>query len=139
MAVASHVIDTTFRGSPVKKLLALLAVGGLAGAGAMFAPASADSCLSEAGLGNEAVFDACGDSDGQTGHGKIDGNDDNEGPAGGYISYSNDGGYENDGLCISDNGDPEAEVDEDGNDTDPDDNGACDEEIPDAVVAYATS
>jgi len=124
----------------MKKLLALLAVTGLAGAGAMFAPAMAadDACLSSGTDAAAGVVDACGGFDENGGHGKIDGNDANEGPHAGYIAGGNDGTYETEGLCISDQGDPEKELDEDGNDTNPDDNGACNEDIPEGVVAYAT-
>ena len=60
----------------------------------------------------------------------IDGADGNPGPTGGYVSASNSGALDEEGLCASTEGDPEEEYDSQGNRIDSDDETpSCNEDL----------
>lgn len=108
----------------MKKLLTLAGIASLVGAGFLFSSASAESgCVSDQGLPDAGIGDACGtvDADGVSGY--ADGADTNPDPTDGYVrgSANADGIVE---ICASDNGDPAPELPEE--EPDPE---ACNEEL----------
>jgi hypothetical protein len=131
----------------VKKLLVILAITGLAGAGAVFGPARAadvEGCLSDAistvGAPDPGAGDICGarNQDG-TGHAYVDGAEGNDDPLDGFVSAANDGTQDEDGVCASAQGDPGEEYDENWVAIEDDDETpSCDDALPQALADQVT-
>ena len=103
-----------------KKLMLMLAGLGLVAGGLLFAPANGadfEGCISQAtevaGVPGSEYGDVCGGgSQDGTGYVYADGAESNPDPVDGFISASNDGSQDEDGVCASDQGDPGEEYEE---------------------------
>lgn len=125
----------------------VLAGLGLAAGGAVLAPANGatvstcTSSISEAaGAPDSGYGDICaGGSEDGTGYIYADGAESNPDPVDGFISASNDGSQDEDGVCASAQGDPGEEYQEvDGQMVaveDDDETPSCDEELLNEVPA----
>lgn len=128
-----------------KKVMLLLAGLSLAAGGLLFAPANAadmEGCVSEAtaeaGAAGSGLGDICaGGSQDGTGYIYADGAEGNDDPVDGFISASNDGSQDEDGVCASAEGDPGEEYDEDGVAIEDDEETpSCNEALTDEVSSY---